>query len=75
MLPDGTRPHIDGVQLKCAGDDGCGFRPDFDVPIPRDEWEEELEARNGERVYDVGYEPGTGESLEERLKSLGYIPE
>lgn len=72
--PQFDRPHIDGVKLKCAGDDGCGFRPDFDVPISSNEWVAERERRNGERVLDAGYTPDSeGKSLEDRLVELGYI--
>lgn len=69
---DGDRPHVDGVQMKCAGDDGCGFRPDFDVPISRDEYEAELEKR-GQRLIDMGFTPDEGASIEERLSDLGYL--
>lgn len=69
------RPHIDGVQLKCAGDDGCAFRPDFDVPIHHDEWAWERQQRGGEKVIDMGYTPDTGTTVQERLRSLGYWPE
>lgn len=83
--PDtGVRPHVDGVQCKCAGE-GCGFRPDFDVPLvsgrgfwPRlthtEEFERELACRNGERVVDMGFTPGSGDSIQERLQALGYLP-
>lgn len=70
---DGRRPHIDGVQMKCAGD-GCGFRPDFDVPISREEWEKEMEARD-RKIVDMGYTPREGDDIVERLQSLGYIVE
>lgn len=73
-VEDGRRPHIDGVQMKCAGDDGCGFRPDFDVPISRDEWEQEMDARDG-KLVDMGFSPGEGDSIEDRLRSLGYLVE
>lgn len=69
---DGECPHVDGVQMKCAGEDGCGFRPDFDVPISKEEHDEELEAR-GQKLIDMGYDPNDGEKVEERLRSLGYI--
>lgn len=72
-VSEGRRPHIDGVQMKCAGDEGCGFRPDFDVPIPRSEWEWEMERRP--KVVDAGFTPREGDSIEERLTDLGYIVE
>lgn len=68
------RPHIDGVQMKCAGDDGCGFRPDFDVPISREEWQAEMDARDG-KLVDMGFTPDEGESVEDRLRALGYLVE
>lgn len=71
---EGDRPHVDGVQMKCAGDDGCGFRPDFDVPISSDEYDEELEER-GERLVDMGFTPEEGASIAERLDDLGYLVE
>lgn len=71
---EGNRPHVDGVQMKCAGDDGCGFRPDFDVPISSDEYDEELEER-GERLVDMGFTPEEGSSIAERLDDLGYLVE
>lgn len=74
-LPSGRRPHIDGVQLKCAGDAGCAFRPDFDVPITPAEWQRERARRDGQRVVDRGYTPGNGVGLQERLRALGYLPE
>lgn len=70
-----ARPHVDGVQMKCAGDEGCGFRPDFDVPISREAWERERARRDGERVIDMGYTPTEGASMQERLRALGYLPE
>lgn len=80
----GEQPHIDGVQLKCAGDQGCGFRPDFDVPLIRghgywpefthgEEFEREFEMRGDQRVVDMGYTPSEGRSLEDRLRDLGYL--
>lgn len=73
-IEDGRRPHIDGVQMKCAGDDGCGFRPDFDVPISRNDYEREMDARDG-KLVDMGFAPDEGEQIEERLRSLGYLVE
>lgn len=81
--PAGERPHIDGVQLKCAAD-GCGLRPDFDVPLVadhgywpalshREEFERELVRRDGERVVDVGYTPAEGATVADRLRDLGYL--
>lgn len=70
---DGDRPHVDGVQMKCAGSKGCGFRPDFDVPIPKDEWHDERAARDGDRIVDMGFSADDGSSVEERLTDLGYI--
>lgn len=80
---DGERPHIDGVQLKCAGE-GCALRPDFDVPLVaghghwpelnhREEFEHELDRRDDERVVDLGYTPDVGRSVSERLQHLGYL--
>lgn len=73
-VENGDRPHIDGVQMKCAGDDGCGFRPDFDVPMPRDEWEWEQSHRD-EKLVDMGFSPDDGTTIQERLRSLGYLIE
>lgn len=80
---DGRRPYIEGVALKCAGE-GCGFRPDFDVPLRagwgvwpdlsgKAEWERERELRDGEVLVDAGYTPDEGKTAEERLIELGYL--
>lgn len=74
-LSDGSRPHIEGLELKCAGDDGCAFRADFDIPLTEYQWEAELALRDGDRVYDVGYEPDDGDAVAERLRALGYLPD
>lgn len=86
--PSGERPHIDGVHLKCAGDDGCAFNACFDVPLVEDhgywpelsheaEFERERELRDGERVLDRGYTPddapGEGDHIQGRLEALGYL--
>lgn len=81
---DGERAHIDGVQAKCAGA-GCGFRPDFDVPLrdgrgvwpaltDREEFERELDLRDGARAVDMALDAGAGgePSVRDRLEALGY---
>lgn len=70
---DGERPYIEGVAMKCAGDAGCGFRPDFDVPLTETEWERELDRRDGQRAYDCGYD--TDGPARDSLRALGYLPE
>lgn len=84
VVPDTTkRPHIDGVELKCAGD-GCGFRPDFDVPLvagkgywpelsQEAEYQRELSLRDEERIVDMGYTPSEGSTIQQRLRELGYL--
>lgn len=82
---DETRAYIDGVQFKCAGG-GCGFRPDFDVTIRegrgvwpsltgREEFERELELRDGQRGVDMALDADAdpAASVRDRLAALGYL--
>lgn len=86
---DGDRtPYIDGVGMKCAGR-GCGFRPDFDVPLAkgvgywprldaREEYERELKLRGGEANsrLDAAYDAVDDDGaadVEDRLEALGYL--
>lgn len=68
----GRKPLVDGVQMKCAGDAGCGFRPDFDVPISRETFDRELRDRDGQHRVDPGYDRD-GDPRDERLRALGYL--
>lgn len=68
---DDTPVPIDGVSFKCAGR-GCGFRPDFDVPITEEEYLSEIESRDGERVVDAGKSAESSAEVESRLEALGY---
>lgn len=85
IATDDNRAYIDGVQAKCAGD-GCGFRPDFDVPIRegrghwstltgREEFERERELRDGARGVDIALDgdadPET--TVRSQLQHLGYL--
>lgn len=87
--PEGDRtPYIDGVGFKCAGD-GCGFRPDFDIPLregagywpqltAREEFEREIGLRGGNdnRRLDAAYDASDEDLysvVEERLCELGYL--
>lgn len=77
--PESQRGFIDGVGMKCAGDDGCGFRPDFDVPLRggywpemtgQEEYEQELGLRNGERSIDIA---DHADDVVGQLRDLGYV--
>lgn len=63
---------VDGVKLKCAGSSGCGYRPNFDVPISEDEYEMEMEEREHTTV-DFGSSVEEQEEHRKRLEDLGYI--
>ena len=78
-----NRAYIDGVQAKCAGK-GCGFRPDFDVPIRKNrgywpdlvgkaEFDRERELRDGNRGVDMALDAGDEDAVRERLRELGYL--
>lgn len=85
---DDRTPFIDGVGFKHAGD-GCGFRPNFDVPLREGhgfwpaldgpaEFEREVERRGGDRYrrIDAAYDADRddeAESVEDRLEALGYL--
>lgn len=67
--------YVDGVQLKCAGDDGCGHRPDFDVPMAPDEYEQELDRRDGHRSVNMADSLLDDDERTDRLRALGYLPQ
>lgn len=46
------KAHIHGLSLKCAT--GCCFRPDFDVPLTRAEYDAERAAYGGRTSFDFG---------------------
>lgn len=71
---DGETAYIDGVQMKCAGDGGCGFRPNFDVPIAKSVYDEEQRIRS-ERTVDAGLSFDDVETIQKRLRELGYYVE
>lgn len=64
---------VNGVSMKCAGNAGCGYRPDFDVPITEEEYEEEMELRDGQTTVKMGTSAESEEKIKERLEDLGYI--
>lgn len=67
-----TPVFVDGVRMKCAGSDGCGYRPDFDVPISEKTYEMEMEEREHTTV-DFGSSTDGEEERRKRLEDLGYI--
>lgn len=70
---DGEPVLVNGVKMKCAGSDGCGYRSNFDVPIDDEEYEVEMELRDGQTTVDMGASADTDEKVKERLEDLGYI--
>lgn len=70
---NGNPSLVNGVAMKCAGDQGCGFRPDFDVPITKEVYDEEMDLRDGQTTVNMGVSAESEEEIEERLKDLGYI--
>lgn len=70
--PEGSKVYIDGVGMKCAGT-GCGYRPDFDVPITDEVYEEEFELRGNKRSVKMGKSAEESDEVMKRLENLGYI--
>lgn len=63
----------DEIYMKCAGPKGCAWLPLFHAAIDSEEYDAELEFRDGQKRVDVAQSRETPDAVTSRLRELGYL--